>query len=129
MVSRYFLLGPAGCILAELYQGELLFATHDNVEHLALIETIVDRFPKWMIERGKQEELIREAFHSDGTHKLERALDPESLAYVKKVRPLESIVYPEDAWFLTMLRRILVIDPNHRATARESLQDSKLWTR
>ena len=115
--------------MAELYQGELLFATHDNVEHLALIETIVDRFPKWMIERGKQEELIREAFHSDGTHKLERALDPESLAYVKKVRPLESIVYPEDAWFLTMLRRILVIDPNHRATARECLQDSKLWTR
>lgn len=27
-----------GCILAELYLGGLLFATHDNVEHLALIE-------------------------------------------------------------------------------------------
>jgi len=31
-------LWSAGCILAELYMGELLFATHDNVEHLALIE-------------------------------------------------------------------------------------------
>mmetsp|Transcript_9157 Transcript_9157/g.9269 ORF Transcript_9157/g.9269 Transcript_9157/m.9269 type:complete len:191 (-) Transcript_9157:84-656(-) len=28
----------AGCIIAELYRGELLFATHDNIEHLALME-------------------------------------------------------------------------------------------
>ena len=82
-----------------------------------------------MTERGKQEELIREAFHSDGTHKMERALEPESYSYVKKVKTLESIVYPEDAWFLSMLRKILVIDPNHRATARDCLGDSKLWTR
>jgi hypothetical protein len=26
------------CILAELYTGELFFPTHDNEEHLALIE-------------------------------------------------------------------------------------------
>lgn len=31
-------LWSAGCILAELYMGELFFATHDNVEHLALME-------------------------------------------------------------------------------------------
>lgn len=30
-----------GCILAELYMGELLFATHDNIEHLALMEKIM----------------------------------------------------------------------------------------
>jgi len=119
----------AGCILAELYQGELLFATHDNVEHLALIEKVIDRFPRWMIERGKQEELIREAFHSDGMHKMERVLEPESMSYVKRTKPLESIVYPEDAWFLSMLRRILVIDPNRRSTARECLNNSKLWAR
>ena len=31
-------LWSAGCILAELYRGELLFATHDSLEHLALME-------------------------------------------------------------------------------------------
>ena len=27
-----------GCILVELYSGSLLFPTHDEVEHLAMIE-------------------------------------------------------------------------------------------
>ena len=30
-------LWSAGCIIAECYAGELLFATHDNAEHLALM--------------------------------------------------------------------------------------------
>ena len=30
-------LWSAGCIIAELYRGELLFGTHDNEEHLALM--------------------------------------------------------------------------------------------
>mmetsp|Transcript_31358 Transcript_31358/g.37312 ORF Transcript_31358/g.37312 Transcript_31358/m.37312 type:complete len:300 (+) Transcript_31358:499-1398(+) len=42
-----------GCILAELYIGELLFETHDNDEHLALIERIVGRFPPMMIRNTK----------------------------------------------------------------------------
>ncbi len=32
------------CILVELYTGELFFPTHDNEEHLALIETICGNF-------------------------------------------------------------------------------------
>lgn len=118
-----------GCILAELYRGDLLFATHDNVEHLALIERIVDPFPRWMLERAKHEDLVSEAFQSNKIHKAERVLTPESMSFVKGVRPLESIVYPEDAWFLSMLRRILVIDPLRRSTATDCLNNPKLWTR
>lgn len=33
----------AGCVLAELYTGHLLFNTHDNIEHLALIEKITQQ--------------------------------------------------------------------------------------
>lgn len=31
---------PAGCILCELYTGELLFPTHSNHEHLAMVERV-----------------------------------------------------------------------------------------
>jgi len=36
-----------GCILAELFTGELLFGTHEDIEHLALMEKILgNKLPK-----------------------------------------------------------------------------------
>lgn len=111
-----------GCILAELYQGELLFATHGNIEHLALIEKVIGPFPRRMLKRAKNKELANQAFDSTGAHRMERVLAPDSLAYVKRVGPLKSIVYEEDTWFLRLLRLLLVTDPDERATARECLR-------
>ncbi|CAN0191847.1 unnamed protein product, partial [Phaeothamnion confervicola] len=42
-----------GCIIAEMYQGDLLFETHDNTEHIALIERCVGPFPPRMVERSR----------------------------------------------------------------------------
>ncbi|EPZ34061.1 Protein kinase-like domain-containing protein [Rozella allomycis CSF55] len=39
-----------GCISVELFTGKLLFKTHDDIEHLALMEKILGPFPKEMIE-------------------------------------------------------------------------------
>lgn len=45
-----------GCILMELYTGELLFGTHDNLEHLALMEKILRaRLPQDMLLRTTSE--------------------------------------------------------------------------
>ena len=44
----------AGCILAELIKGRLLFETHDSHEHLALMERAFGTFPEWMM-RGSRE--------------------------------------------------------------------------
>ena len=114
----------AGCILAELYRGELLFATHDNLEHLALMERIVGSFPRRVLEKAKTtSDITNQAFDSNGCHRLDRVLSPDSASFVKKASALESIVRnPGDAWFLTLLRKILVIDPNERATAHECMQ-------
>lgn len=112
-----------GCILAELYQGELLFATHDNIEHLALIEEVIGPFPLHFQKRAKNEQLLNQAFDSFGWHRMGKMLAPESLAYVKRVGSLESMYSDDkDQWFLRLLRRMLVIDPNERATARECLR-------
>lgn len=32
-----------GCILVEFYTGDALFQTHDNLEHLAMMEAVVDK--------------------------------------------------------------------------------------
>ena len=104
------------------HKGELLFATHDNIEHLALIEQVIGPFPRRMLKRAKNETLANQAFDSSGAHRKERVLAPESMAYVSRVGPLESLVYQEDGWFLRLLQRILVTDPDERATARECLR-------
>ena len=44
----------AGCIIAELMLGELLFSTHDNLEHLAMMEYSLGNFPDWMVKNSRQ---------------------------------------------------------------------------
>jgi dual specificity protein kinase CLK2/3 len=114
-----------GCILAELYQGELLFPTHNNVEHLALMEHVIGSFPFSIIQTARKSgsELARDAFDSGGRHVMERILSAESASFVKKSSRLESIIlYQHDDWFLQLLRRMLVFDPEARATAHECLR-------
>lgn len=118
-----------GCILAELYKGQLLFATHDNLEHLALMERVISPFPVWMLQKARKlspssNSLVNQAFDPrTNRHRLGGVLSPESVSCVRRARPLASIVRNQaDAWFLNLLRRILVIDPEKRATAHECLQ-------
>lgn len=114
-------LWSVGCILAELYQGEHLFATHDNLEHLALIEKIIGPFPRRMLQRASH--LANQAFDGNGRHRMERVLPPDNASYVLNMPPLESIVRKKDAWFLNLLRSILVIDPETRSSARDALRN------
>ena len=118
-------LWSAGCILCELYTGELLFATHDNLEHLALMERIIGPFPRRMLQRANHfsSQLASQAFDGAGRHRLDRVLPPDSATHVFNMLPLESIVnQKEDGWFLKLLRQILVIDPECRSSARDALR-------
>jgi len=41
------------CILIELYTGEMFFPTHENVEHLAMMEKQCGPFPYWMAKEAQ----------------------------------------------------------------------------
>jgi serine/threonine protein kinase len=114
----------AGCILAELYQGELLFSTHDNLEHLALMERMVGPFPRRLLKKAKaNSSLAKEAFDSSDRHRMDRVLPADKSLFVRKSVALEAIIRrEEESWFLSLLRKMLVIDPTERATAHECLQ-------
>jgi serine/threonine protein kinase len=123
LVSAFSLLSQlTGCILVELFHGELLFATHDDIEHLALIEQVIGAFPRRMLKRGKNTEIVNEAFDRTGAHRMERVLPRESYSYVKRTGSLESLTSGAEKWFLSLLRQILVTDPDERATARDALR-------
>ncbi|KAL1526722.1 hypothetical protein AB1Y20_015419 [Prymnesium parvum] len=42
-----------GCILAELWTGSVLFSTHDEVEHLALMERLLGTLPGRMLRHAR----------------------------------------------------------------------------
>jgi len=115
-------LWSAGCIIAELYAGELLFATHDNAEHLALMERAVGPFPKDLLDRSTSS-LANECFDSHGWHKIRGSLSSRSIEHVRKMVPGEQMVAKQDrpTGLGRLLRALLTIDPKRRATAREAL--------
>ena len=119
-------LWSAGCIIAELYIGELLFGTHDNTEHLALIERCVGPFPRDMVKRATTN---GDAFDSGGRHRGRDVLSSRSYDHVKKMKPIENIVWEEDrhSGFIELLHALLVIDPARRATTKEALSECGLF--
>ena len=41
-----------GCILVEFYTGVALFQTHDNLEHLAMMEQVMGKMPERFARSG-----------------------------------------------------------------------------
>ena len=62
------------CILIELYTGELLFRTHNNQEHLSLIEKVCGHYPSWMIRNTKIKSL-RDIFVKCHRHSDDKVVD------------------------------------------------------
>lgn len=43
-----------GCILVEFVTGEALFQTHDNLEHLAMMQQVFGEMPSDLLRRGQR---------------------------------------------------------------------------
>lgn len=57
------------CILSELYYGELFFPTHNDYEHLCLIEKASGAFPNLMVEKSKNyKDMFELTKNYDGTY-------------------------------------------------------------
>jgi dual-specificity kinase len=118
-----------GCIIAELLSGELLFDTHENLEHIALIEKLVGFFPWTMIKRSP---VFRDYFHKDGEVRFEN-LPLESKQSVRRFATLSNWVlstigqrkweqYHDDRHIYQLLRELLQVDPVHRIRAKDALK-------
>ncbi|CAG8522653.1 7464_t:CDS:2 [Diversispora eburnea] len=113
-------LWSVGCILVELFTGEALFQTHENLEHLAMMEHILGRIPDRIIKQMWYGNKILN-YPNDETTK-------QSRKYVRSLRTLEEIIEPEKSpfreQFYDLLQQLLLYDPNERITARDALRHS-----
>ncbi|XP_044492886.1 serine/threonine-protein kinase AFC2-like isoform X2 [Mangifera indica] len=113
-----------GCILVELCSGETLFQTHENLEHLAMMERVLGPLPQHMLKRdGKHAEKYVKRGRLDWP---EGATSRESIKAVLKLPHLQNIVMQHvdhsAGYLIDLLQGLLRYDPSNRLTAREALR-------
>ncbi|GAB5591468.1 serine threonine protein kinase CMGC group [Umbelopsis nana] len=111
-----------GCILVEFFTGDALFQTHDNLEHLAMMEVVLGKIPERTLRQARHTQKYFESgrlnYPNDETTK-------QSRKYVKAMRPLQEIIPPSsnlNRHLLELLQRLLMYDPADRISAHEALK-------
>ncbi|CAN1291335.1 Serine/threonine-protein kinase AFC2 [Linum perenne] len=115
-----------GCILVELCTGEALFQTHENLEHLAMMERVLGPLPQHMLKRADRhaDKYIRRGKLDwpDG------ATNRESIRAVLKLPRLQNLIMQHvdhsAGDLIHLLQGLLRYDPLERLTAREALRHS-----
>lgn len=112
-----------GCILVELCSGEALFQTHENLEHLAMMERVLGPLPQHMLRKADR--------HADKYIRRGRLNWPEgatsrdSIKAVTKLPRLQNLVmeYVDHSAgdLIDLLQGLLRYEPSDRLTAREAL--------
>jgi len=116
-----------GCIFMELYTGELLFGTHENLEHLALMEQILEALPVGMLSSVSSKE--REKYvkqHHSGQPRLNWPEGAESTSSSRHVRSQKRLrdmpATDKHASFAAFVGYCLTLDPKKRPSAAEALR-------
>ena len=131
-----------GCILVEFYTGVALFQTHDNLEHLAMMEQVMGKMPERFARSGARAkpEYFKEGSKLDWpkpkatrqSKKDVRATKPLRVSTpFPRVRPYrmltaaaQDIITSSDMinrHFLDLVTKLLAWDPAQRITVREAL--------
>lgn len=111
-----------GCILAELLTGDALFQTHENLEHLAMMEAILGPLPSSLVARADRH--AAPYFRSGRLNWPDGASSHTSVRAVRKLRRLRELVGMEGGArdFAELIAGLLAYEPEQRLTAAEALR-------
>jgi len=106
-----------GCILFELYLGITLFQTHDNREHLAMMERILGTIPSRLSKRTRTKYFHHGRLDWDDRSKEAR--------YVREnCKPLKRYMKSDtedERQLFDLISKMLEYDPSSRITLKEAL--------
>ncbi|RYP21738.1 hypothetical protein DL767_009200 [Monosporascus sp. MG133] len=121
-----------GCILVEFFTGDALFQTHDNLEHLAMMENVCDSRIDTHLVQAVNKMATRSGGNPASKYFKRLRLDyptaettRASRRFVKNMKRLSDIIpatTPFLRLFLDLLQKIFVYDPAKRITARQALE-------
>jgi len=112
----------AGCIIFEIAMGSTLFQTHNNREHLAMMERVSGPIPRRMAMKSR-------ARYFTDNDTLDWEEDSEDGKYVRKnCKALHKYIPKEyrgnKDWenLFDLIRKMLILEPNKRLTLSEALR-------
>ncbi|KAK9354239.1 kinase-like domain-containing protein [Lipomyces doorenjongii] len=114
-----------GCILVEFLTGEALFQTHDNVEHLAMMEVVVGKPFERTVSKAAGRQAQKYFLRNGKLDYPNAQTSKTSKKYVRAMKSLDEIIPASDNFhrlFVDLLKRIFVYDPSQRLSAREALE-------
>ncbi|KAM9955449.1 hypothetical protein ACTFIW_007327 [Dictyostelium discoideum] len=111
-----------GCILVELYLGYTLFDTHNNVQHLAMMEKVMGPFPNSMSNVSKK------YFNDYGTlNRPQNSDEIKSMERVEGLKQLKEYFHPCHDSFFDLACRLLEYQPSKRISASDALSHPFLF--
>ncbi|OEL24759.1 Serine/threonine-protein kinase AFC2 [Dichanthelium oligosanthes] len=124
IVSTRHYRAPEVILGMNLTVGETLFQTHENLEHLAMMERVLGPLPRHMLERADQH---AEKYGKRGRLNWpEGATTRESIRAVLKLPRLQNLVMQHvdhsAGDLIDLLKRLLAYEPSARLTAQEALR-------
>lgn len=125
-------LWSVGCIIMELYTGELLFRTHESFEHLALMEKALERFPSAMLGLASQErrdQFMAEVGRACRLDFPQRASSETSARHVRSQRRLHEMVLERHRPVADFVASLLTLEPSRRPSASAALSHPFLFQR
>ncbi|XP_020528374.1 serine/threonine-protein kinase AFC1 isoform X1 [Amborella trichopoda] len=113
-----------GCVLVELCTGGVLFQTHENLEHLAMMEQVLGLIPSHIIQKACR--TAGRYFNSaKGLRWPEGAVSRKSIQAVRRLPRLPDLIVDyvdqDKEEFIDLLRQMFHYDPDQRMTAKEAL--------
>ncbi|CAJ2510125.1 Uu.00g060250.m01.CDS01 [Anthostomella pinea] len=122
-----------GCILVEFFTGDALFQTHDNLEHLAMMENVCDSRIDTHLIQAVNKMATRNGGNPASKYFKRLKLDypgtettRASRRFVRAMKRLCDIIPAPNSPFLRcfvdLLQKIFVYDPAKRITARQALE-------
>eukprot|EP01018_Ginkgo_biloba_P011411 Gb_41363 [translate_table: standard] len=114
-----------GCILVELCLGETLFQTHENLEHLAMMERVLGPLPQHMIKKANHS-AAKYFRHGRRLNWPEGAASRESIRAVRKLFHIKNLIIQQVDQsardLMDLLQGLLKFEPQERLKAREVLR-------
>eukprot|EP00250_Pteridium_aquilinum_P021710 c25203_g1_i10 orf=2062-2427(+) len=111
--------------MVELCSGDVLFQTHENLEHLAMMERVLGPIPSHVIRRstGKAHKYFRHEKRLDWP---DRHTSKESIRAVHRLFRLRDLVMEHTGnsagLLVDLLEQMLSYNPLERLTAKEALE-------
>ena len=121
-------LWSVGCILVELVTGVVLFNTHDNLEHLAMMERILGDIPKALVDAAHESKQTKGFFDNSILNWPQGQTTAESRKAVRKLSGLWELLVrvapakeAEMLELVDLVQKLMSFEASKRISAGDAL--------